>query len=175
MNTDKIVQFIAFETTLNATAFNLKLNEFSKSSNSETDFTLQQTEKSGAFKYVTQHRLEASETKFLFTKPKKTSKAAEVSLREKQAGGYSIIQQERKNDLAKGEQKIFVFFIDSVYDYTEYKQLCTNATLNIYEAYYQNSTYTAILEIFVEKDNAANLVEALKEITTAEIGIYASC
>lgn len=175
MNTDKIVQFIAFETSLNANAFNTKLNEFSKSTNSLTDFTLQQTEKGGSYKYVTQHRLEASETKFLFTKPKKTSKAAEVSLREKQAGGYAIVQQERKNDLAKGEQKIFVFFVDAVYDYTEYKQICANSILNIYEAYYQNSTYTAILEIFVKQDNAANLVEALKQITTAEIGIYAAC
>lgn len=175
MNTDKIVQFVAFETTLNATAFNLKLNEFSKSSNSEIDFTLQQTEKSGAYKYISQHRLSVSETKFLFTKPKKTSKAAEVSLREKQAGGYSIIQEERMTDIAKGEQKIFVFFLDSVYDFSAYKQLCTNATLNIYEAYYQNSTYTAILEIFVKQDHAANLVEALKQITTAEIGIYALC
>lgn len=175
MNSDKIVQFIVFETTLTASAFHLKLNEFTKSSNSETDFTIQQTEKSGTYKYVTQHRLEVNETKFLFTKPKKTTKAAEVSLREKQVGGYSILQHERKSDIAKGEQKIFVFIVDSVYDFSDYKQLCNNATLNIYEAYYQNSTYTAILEIFVKQDNAANLVEALKQITTAEIGIYASC
>jgi|JI7StandDraft_1071085.scaffolds.fasta_scaffold88675_2 hypothetical protein len=175
MNKDKITQFICFETTLNTNQFMMQWNQYNKSSNSETDITLQQNEKNGVFKYVTQHRFENDETQFMFTKPKKSSRVPEVSVKEKQAGGYSIIQTERKDDIHDGESKIFVFFADSIYDFSEFKELCSKAKLNIYEAYYQNSKYSAILEIFVKNKDAANLVTALKQHTNAEIGIYEAC
>lgn len=175
MNKDTIVQFICFETTLSTNLFISQWNQYTKSSNSELDMTLQQSEKNGVFKYITQHRFKNDETQFVFTKPKKSSRVPEISVREKQAGGYAIIQSERKDEAHKDESKIFVFLADSPYDYDLYKQLCAKAKLNIYEAYYQNSKYAAILEIFCKQKETAALVEQLKQNTSAEIGVYNEC
>ena len=161
MSTEKIVQFVCFETTLKSDQFIPKWEDYTRSDNSNTAVTLQQSEKNNVFRYIAQHRCGAGGFQFLFTKGKKTSRIPEVGIREKQAGGY--------------ECKVFVFVTNPQTDLNLYKKLPVSAKLNIYEAYYENCQYAYILEYFVKNKFSAELLELLKQQDAAEIGVYKEC
>ena len=151
MRADKIVQFVSFETTLDRDQFISKWEEYTRSANSDSDVTLQQSEKNGHFRYIAQHRCSAGEFQFIFAKTRRTSPTPEVGIREKQAGGYSTLQAERMGDTQGGETKIFAFLTNPQTDLSLYKQLVNPSKLNIYEAYYESCQYAYILEYFVKK------------------------
>ena len=175
MSTEKIVQFVCFETTLKSDQFIPKWEDYTRSDNSNTAVTLQQSEKNNVFRYIAQHRCGAGGFQFLFTKGKKTSRIPEVGIREKQAGGYSVIQTERKDDANADECKVFVFVTNPQTDLNLYKKLPVSAKLNIYEAYYENCQYAYILEYFVKNKFSAELLELLKQQDAAEIVVYKEC
>ena len=175
MRSEKIVQFVCFETTLNSEQFIPKWEDYTKSENSNADVTLQQSEKNEVFKYIAQHRCSPGGFQFVFTKGKKSSRIPEVGIREKQAGGYSVLQIERKDDVHSDESKVFAFIISPQTDLDVYKQLKVSAKLNIYEAYYENCQYAYILEYFVKTKLSSELLVQLKQLETAEVGLYKEC
>ena len=85
------------------------------------------------------------------------------------------MQAERLDDSVGNESKIFVFLTDSIVDLGAYRQLLPRGNLNIYEAYYENCSYTYILEYFVETKNAVNVKEELEQFSIADVGIYKEC
>ena len=175
MSTEKIVQFVCFETTLNSDLFIPKWEDYTRSDNSNTAVTLQKSEKNNSFKYIAQHWCSASGFQFVFTKGKKTSRIPEVGIREKQAGGYAVKQLERKDDAHADESKIFVFITNPQTDLNSFKKMPVSAKLNIYEAYYENCQFAYILEYFVKNKFSAELHEQLKQQEAAEIGVYKEC
>lgn len=175
MSTEKIVQFVCFETTLNSIQFIPKWEDYTRSDNSNADVTLQQSEKNNVFRYIAQHRCASGGFQFVFTKGKKSSRIPEVGIREKQAGGYSVLQVERKDDARADESKIFVFLVNPQTDLSTYKKLPVSNKLNIYEAYYENCQYAYILEYFVKNKFSAELLDQLNQQETAEIGVYQEC
>lgn len=175
MSTEKIVQFVCFETTLSSAQFIPKWEDYTRSDNSNADVTLQQSEKNNVFRYIAQHRCALGGFQFVFTKGKKSSRIPEVGIREKQAGGYSVLQVERKDDAHADESKIFVFLVSLQTDLNTYRQIQVSAKLNIYEAYYENCQYAYILEYFVKNKLSAELLEKLKQHDAAEIGVYKEC
>ena len=175
MRADKIVHFVSFETPLDTDAFISQWEQLNKSLNNDMDVTLQQTAKNGAFRYIAQHRYASNELEFAFIKLKKPSRVPEVPIRIKQAGGYSMLQTEKKDDANENESKIFVFLTDPTADLNAYKQLASSQKLNIYEAYYENCQYAYILELFVQQKQAASLLEQLKQVNTDESAIYKEC
>lgn len=175
MRADKIVHFVCFETTLSTEQFITRWEQYTRSVNSDADVTLQQSEKNGIFRYIAQHRCAAGELQFVFTKAAKSSRTPEVGIKEKQAGGYSILQAERMDDANADDKKVFVFVTDATTDLNVYKQLSTNSKLNIYEAYYENCQYAYILEYFIKNKHAADLVKQLQQQDAVEIGMYKEC
>jgi hypothetical protein len=175
MKDEKIVQFVSFETTLDSEEFIAKWEQYRRSVNSNLDFTLQQSEKNDKFRYIAQHRSAGGEFKFTFTKAVKSSHTPEVGIKEKQAGGYSILQLERTNDAHKDESKVFVFLTDATTDLDVYRQFSAHTKLNIYEAYYENCQYAYILEFFMKDKFVAELLEQLKQFDAAEIGMFKEC
>src|SRR6266498_2762714 len=108
MKENTIVQFVSFETTLDSEAFILQWEQYKRSVNSDANVTLQQQAlKNGTFKYISQHRSPAGEFQFVFEKERRSSKSPEVEVRRKQAGGYSALQIESRNDPHADESKIF--------------------------------------------------------------------
>jgi hypothetical protein len=172
MRSDKIVHFVCFETVLDTPQFTTRWEEFSRSINSDVDVTIQQSENKGSYKYLAQHRCAASEFQFFFTKSVRSSRTPQVEIKAKQAGGYSILQEERKSDAHKDESKIFVFITNPQTDLTFYRHLSANSKLNIYEAYYENCQFAYILEYFVKNKYTAELFGVLKQHEIAELGIY---
>jgi hypothetical protein len=176
MKEKTIVQFVCFETKLDSEAFILQWDQYVRSFNSNIDVTLQQAKKGGSFSYVAQHRCPPGEFQFVFMKGRRSSKTPEVEIKAKQVGGYSALQLEWISDPEADENKIFVFITNPQTDLDIYRRFSTHGNLNIYEAYYENCGYAYILEFFVKENNAAELMQQLKDQTPlAEIGIFKEC
>jgi hypothetical protein len=169
------VQFILFDTILPAEAFVKRWKEYTRSSNSDADVTLQQSDRNGAFRYIAQHRFAAEKVQFVFAKEKRSSRIPQESIRSEMAGGYSILQAERLSDTGPDERKVFAFITDPATDLRLYKDLCRQGQLNIYEPYYQNCKYCFILEYFVKSKLAEGLVEQLKALQITDAAAYQQC
>lgn len=172
MATDKKVQFVCFETTLDKEPFMKRWEEYTRSSNSNADVTLQQSEQKGLFRYIAQHRFLSGELQFVFSKKPRASKVVQTQIKTTQPGGYSILQAERLDVAAANERKIFIFLTDPQADLTTYKELPVTFKLNIYEAYYENCKYAYILEYFVKSKDAELLQEQLKLHDVTDVDIY---
>ena len=172
MRKDKVVHFVCFDTILDKDLFLAQWEQYTRSVNSDQDVTMQQSEKNGGFRYIAQHRCTAGELQFLFTKNRRSSRTPEVEIKLKQAGGYSVLQEEKMNDAQPDEKKIFAFITDPRTDLDAFKQLTEHGKLNIYEAYYENCQYAYILEYFVKTKYAAELMEKLKTEHVEDSGVF---
>jgi hypothetical protein len=175
MPEDKIVQFVFFETILESSEFISEWERFVRSENRDVKVTLQQTPAKNGFKYIAQHYSEADEFSFVFFRPKRSAKIAEIEIRAKKAGGYILIQEEKSKKTKADESKVFVFLPDRPQDFSSYNQLMPDTKLNVYEAYYENCQYACILEFFVKNSAVDEFREQLKLITLAETGTYTEC
>src|SRR4029077_8074509 len=117
----------------------------------------------------------ASEFQFIFEKARRSSKNPEVSIKVEQAGGDSILQEEKKGEARSGESKIFAFLNNPRADIDLYRQMNPHGKLNIYEPYYENCRYNYILEFFTKNNYVDELLRQLKEQHVAEFGIYKEC
>jgi hypothetical protein len=169
------VQFILFDTILPAEAFVKRWKEYTRSSNSDADVTLQQSDRNGAFRYIAQHRFAAEKVQFVFAKEKRSSRIPQESIRSEMAGGYSVLQAERLSDTGPDQRKVFAFITDPATDLRLYKDLSRQGQLNIYEPYYQNCKYCFILEYFVKSKLAEGLVEQLKALQITDAAVYQQC
>ncbi|HEY5371513.1 MAG TPA: hypothetical protein VIJ75_21215 [Hanamia sp.] len=173
MTPNKKVQFVFFETVLSAEPFINRWKEYTRSSKSDADVTLQQSAYNGTFRYVAQHRFASEEVQFVFVKEKRSSRIAQELIKSDMGGGYSILQAEQLAGAAPTERKIFAFISDPRTDLSVYKDLSQGGKLNIYEPYYQNCKYAYILEYFVKIKQAEGLVEQLKNLdSAADAAIY---
>jgi len=177
MKENTIVQFVSFETTLDSEAFIPQWEQYKRSVKSDVDVTLHQgVLKNGTFKYISQHRCPGGEFQFIFEKERRSSKSPEVEVRRKQAGGYSVLQLESKNDPDVDESKLFVFILKPETDLDLFRQFSVHGKLNIYEAYYENCEFAYILEFFVKDEYAGDVLQQLKILTSfTEAGIYKEC
>ncbi|HXS57724.1 MAG TPA: hypothetical protein VN726_16435 [Hanamia sp.] len=169
------VQFILFDTILPAEPFMKRWKEYTRSSNSDADVTLQQSSHHGGFRYIAQHRFAREEVQFVFAKEKRSSRIPQESIRSQMAGGYAISQAGRLSDTGPGERKVFAFITDPATDLTIFKDLSRQGQLNIYEPYYENCKYCFILEYFVKRKPAGGLVEQLKNLEIMDAAVYQEC
>ena len=169
------VQFILFDTILPVEPFMKRWKEYTRSSNSDADVTLQQSDRNGAFRYIAEHRFAVEKVQFVFTKEKRSSRIAQELIKSEMAGGYSIIQAERLSDTGPDERKVFAFIRDPATDLEIYKHLSPQGQLNIYEPYYENCKYCFVLEYFVKSKLAEELVEQLKHLEITDAAVYQEC
>lgn len=174
MKEDSIVHFVCFDTTLDIAPFMRRWEDYKRSANSDADVTMQQSVKKDSFRYIAQHYCTAGELRFSFTKSARRSPhhAAQINITEHEAGGYSILQAERKGSLRAGENKIFVFVHSAQADVDAYRGLSVHGKLNIYSAYYENCRYAFIMEYFTPKEYTGALTEQLSQFRDVEIGVY---
>ena len=174
MKEKTIVQFIAFETTLDSEAFFIQWEKYKQSTNTDWQATLQQhILKNGKFKYISQHRCPSNEFQFVFKKDKRSPKIPEAEVRKKLAGGYSILQRECVNEMKPGESKILIFIEDPTTDLDSFRHFSVHGKLNIYQAYFENCQFAYILEFFVKDEYASDVLQQLKILTSfTEAGIY---
>ena len=175
MTPNSKVQFVLFDTSLSEEPFLKRWKEYTRSSKSDADVTLQQAGHNGAFRYTAQHRFASEQVQFLFAKEKRSSRIAQEIIKSTMAGGYAILQAEQLTGVGSNERKVFAFINDPGADLKAYKDLSENAKLNIYEPYYQNCKYDYILEYFVKSKQAESLVEELKKLDVNDVAIFKEC
>src|ERR1041385_6077635 len=139
-----IVQFVCFETTLVSDQFIKRWDEYHTSENSNMAVTLQQCAGEKLYKYLAQHRGDGNELRFVFSKRTSSPHIRRELISTKQAGGYSVLQEQRTTGTRKDESKIFVFLTSPHINIDAYRQIGVDAQLNIYEAYYENCSYAYI-------------------------------
>lgn len=176
MKTGTIVQFVSFETTEANDEFRAKWEESNKLMTGQPTITLQQeVDKKKLQRYLSQYRFHEDDIPFSFKKQRRSVHEPESETRMKEVGGYSALQVQCDHETAAGDCKIFVF-LNKEPELTFYKELVSYHYLNIYQAYYESSTYTYILEFFVDNNQVPLVVEQLKLHNRAsEIGVYKEC
>ena len=175
MSEDLIVHFVFFETKLDSEQFIPKWHEYSQSENISENVTMQQSAKENGFRYIAQHHCEAGEFDFVFEKGRRSSRIRQVQIITTLAGGYSITEAAKTDHCIADESKVFAFLSESSPRLEPYIQLADKGKVNIYQAYYENCKFAYILEYFVKDENAADLLESLKQHNSVEMGIYKEC
>lgn len=170
------MQFVSFETTMPTDEFRTQWKEYNKLVSSKQEVTLQQeVDGKSLSRYLSQHRFEENDLTFRFQKERKSTRGQEIELRIKEAGGYLAVQLQCDHESSSGSCKVFVF-LDSTPELENYKELLSYQYLNIYQAYYENCSYTFIMEFFVENSQIPELMEQLKlKNLASKIGIYKEC
>jgi hypothetical protein len=173
MKKDIIVQFVSFETTVATNEFIAEWEEFNKLVTGKQEVTLQQeVDGKNLQRYLSQYRFDEDEVQFTFKKGRRSAHNPEIEIRIKEIGGYSILQLECDHKSAANYCKVFVF-LSTAPEPQLYKELSSYQYLNIYQAYYESSAYTYILEFFVDNRQVPQLIEQLKiHNRISEIGVY---
>jgi hypothetical protein len=176
MKTDTIVQFVSFETTVAIDEFRAQWEESDKLVTGKLSGTLQQeVDGKNVFRYLSQHRFDEDANRFTFKKERRSAQYPGIEIRVRDVGGYSALQVECDPETAADDCKVFVF-LNTDPELKLYKDLLSYHYLNIYQAYYESSAYTYILEFFVDNGQVPVLVEQLKiHNRISEIGVYKDC
>lgn len=176
MKADTIVQFISFETTEAIDEFRAKWEESNKLVMGKPSVTLQQeVDRKNLQRYLSQYRFQEDDIQFSFKKHKRSANEPESEMRMKEVGGYSMLQLECDHETVAGDSKVFVF-LTTYPELDLYRQLLSYHHLNIYQAYYESSMYTYILEFFVDNKQVSSLIEQLKlHNRVSDIGVYKEC
>jgi hypothetical protein len=176
MKKDTIVQFVSFETTVTTNEFISQWEESNKLVAGKQEVTLQQeVEGKNTHRYLSQHRFDEDDNKFSFKKERRSAHNPEIDMRVKETGGYTLLQLECEDESSSNNCKVFVF-LTTMPDLTIYKEVLSYQYLNIYQAYFESSTYTYILEYFTENKNVSELVAQLSlHNRLADIGVYKEC
>jgi hypothetical protein len=177
MKKDTLVQFVCFETALELDTFIPQWEHFAKESGNKKPeaIILQQALSKIRFKYVSQHIWPQDDFQFVFMKGRRSEHFPESRVKVVQAGGYTPLQiGHKKHD--DDALKIMVFTTNAQTDIASLTNLQTYQSLNVYQAYYESSMYSYILEYFVQEMHAADLLQQLKMQTTgADIALYREC
>jgi len=176
MSTGTIVRFVTFETTEAANEFRAKWEESNKLMAGRSSVTLQQKiDEKNLHHYLSQYRSHEDDIEFTFKKQRRSAHDPEMEMRVTEVGGYSTLQLECDHEAAADDCKIFVF-LNKDPELKLYRELLSYHHLNIYQAYYESSAYTYILEFFVDDKEVPSFVDQLKLYNkVSEISVYKEC
>ena len=172
MEEDKIIHFVYFETLLGSEDFLVRWERYNSSANADAEVTLQESKKGDVFTYIAKHSSGSDEFQFAFTKGAKATRTKQEEIKKMQLGGYSVIQQENDGKTQANEYSMFVFLNTMPVNIDIYKQVQASTGLNIYKAYFENCSYTYILEYFIKNTNIDEFKENLKQFTAITPAVY---
>ena len=179
MKKDTIFQFVCFDTSLVLDEFLPQWESFAEKfiNNRASIISLHQQEgNKNKFRYVSKNEWPSNDFQFVFQKGKVSDKFPAGQVKVTQAGGYSPVQIEHAKKAAKDEIKVLAFVNDTRTDLKFYRDLKPVHHLNIYEAYYENSLFTYVLEFFVKETEAVGIIELLKKQSLqVEACMYKEC
>ena len=172
MRIDKIVHFVHFETLLSSDDFLTRWEHYKRSANIDENVILQESKKGNVFSYIAEHHCDSYEFKFTFTKGAKLTRAKQAEIKTKQLGGYSVVQLENPGHAKRDDYKLFIFIDNSFPDLAVYKQNLPFGKLNIYKAYFENCSYSYILEYFIKSKDIPAFQENLKQLNESPPAVY---
>lgn len=173
MNKNSIVQFMCFQTDIDLETFLPSWEKYAFAGGKDKCLSLQeQHTRKNRFRYVSRHTSLPGDFRFVFVKGRKPEHFNDCNVRVIQAGGYIPVQIEMDKEAKHNQSKVMVFLL-SGHDLESLKEIQPYQHLNVYEAYFESSSYTHILEFFVSDKHAGELLEKLKSMDfSGEIGLY---
>lgn len=180
MNKNSIIHFVGFITKLHRDKFEDQWVRYAKESSpmsgSDGVILQEQTESNGKYKYLSQHEFHEEDFRFSFMKNRSSENFPEQKARVVMLGGYSPVEIGCKHWNEKSDAKVLVFFTHDRIDIDSYRNLPHVSCLNIYQPFYENCTYSHILEFFSKKNEARALVDGLLQRKEGEeISMYKRC
>jgi len=169
-----IVQFVCFEIAGENNEFISQWDQYTKGMSDSHEIILQQEiGNKKRTRYLSQHRCQADEFKFVFKKERRSAHFPEMEIKVRQLGGYTELEVQCKHETGEDESKIFLFITDPRTNIDEFRLLTNYHFLNTYKAYYESSSYEYILEFYVDNNQAEELMLQLKsQGRSFELGQY---
>ena len=176
MKKNSIVQFVCFQTELDLNTFVISWEQYSRSLGKDLDVLLHKQESGKKkFRYVSRHTSSQDDFRFLFVKGKKPEHFVDHNVKVIQAGGYLPLEIGSIREALTKESKILVF-LNQEADMDNFKKLEFYQDLNIYQAYFESSSFSYILEYFVSDKLLDQFLQVLKlHCNEEEIGVYKEC
>ena len=178
MDQNNVVQFVCFVTSLETESFISLWKPYVKqSSNNLDNFVLQEAgeiQSAPRFKFISQHQCKSSDFSYAFMKGRSQMHFPEQKARIVQIGGYIPVQLQCMYKDVDDDVKVMAFLdpgetqLDFYYEQTFHH-------LNIYEAYFENCTFSYVMEFFVQEKDAPALVQQLKTQTGIVVAHYKEC
>lgn len=178
MKNDTIVHFVYFSTDLEPGEFVPVWEYYAKRiKNKQAEPSLQEklARTKSRYKYYSQHECNAGDFCFAFIKDRISESFPDHNVKMIHTGGYLPLQLKGKQKQNEEGVRLVACLNQSVPDMDFYQDLSPYQHLNIYQAYYENCTYSYILEYFVSEKDAEELEQKLRHATPAEMGIYKEC
>lgn len=178
MNKENVVQFVGFVTKLKPQEFTENWHQYSNQSKEQLRTTKLHEATGGKttnrYSYLSQHFSDSAEFKFAFMKGKSSENFPERMAKVVLMGGYTAIQLELTRHERTNEQMLVVFLNGDETELDFYREQ-QYQYLNIYQAYYENCSYSYILEYFVAADDAEELINILKTRSHNELALFKEC
>jgi hypothetical protein len=178
MQKGSIIHFVGFITAIEPEDFVSQWEQYARHFKTRSGgMFLQQQQEADTkfrFKYLSRHEYREGDIRFSFMKERSSEHFPEQQVKVVQAGGYSPLQVECKNPGNSKDVTVMVFVSPRKNDMDFYRQL-TYHKLNIYEAYYENCTYSHILEFLVTETDVSEILLQLKLIPGIEVSVYKEC
>jgi hypothetical protein len=173
MKDNTIVQFVCFQTEIETDTFFASWEQYAKSLGKDLEVILHESQsQKNRFQFVSRHTSAQEDFRFVFVKGRRPEHFGEHHVRVVQAGGYHPLQIECGREANPDETKILVFLLREN-TLPAYKELKGDHRLNIYEAYYESSSYPYILEFFVPDRSLADFLRYLKQSDLDhDMGVY---
>ena len=175
---DTIVQFVCFLTNLELDEFSPEWERYAQkliNKNAAPGLLQQVTETKNKFRYISKHEWPERDFHFTFINDRPSKYFPENKVRIVQAGGYIPLQLKRRQPVENDDIKLVAFISHNENDIDFYRRLPLYNNLNIYQAYYESSSYGYVLEFFIPEIHADELLLQLNLRPGVEAGIYREC
>ncbi|MEQ1677121.1 MAG: hypothetical protein ABL876_10490 [Chitinophagaceae bacterium] len=175
MTHDTITQFVCFITNLNFDDFIPAWEHFSKELKSKKNnpaLLMQIAETKTKYRYISQHEWPEKDFHFSFMNEKKAEHFPDHNARVVQIGGYTLVENIKKQPKEEHTIKLLAFIGHNETDIAFYSALPGYHQLRIHQAYYESCMYGFVLQYSVSETNAPELLAQLKQRAGVELGIY---
>ncbi len=177
MDKNNIYEFVCFETLLDLKDFQQQWSEFAKvflDKGVERIVLNKKDSEKIKYRYISKKQWPMESFQDVFSAAKLPGSFAANQVKVVPKGGYASVEMGHAKKADKSEVQVIAFVHDDVIDKEKLHALNLSKSMNIYEAFYQNSKYNYIIEFYTDKTNSAKLIEAIKqEFMKAEVGVYA--
>jgi len=173
INKESIVHFVGFVTNLElqdfAPIWETLINNSTINSGKGTLEEIDRKQKS-IFAYISRYSCNPSNFSFAFMKERNRAGFQERKPRIVQTGGYMPVQFTSCLETT-GLNKIIAFIPDGEKDLTFYHQQDFHH-LNIYEAYFENCSFSYIMDFFVREQHTEQLLAQLNTRPATQSALY---
>jgi hypothetical protein len=176
MKKESIVQFVGFATKLEFEDFAPTWEQFARQfQRGGKGIYLYEGEKKGSnrARYISIIDSKTADFRFAFMKGRASENFPEQNVKVIQLGGYSASQVQFANGTPKNATRVMAFLDPNNHDIAFCKKQAYTY-LNIYEAYYENCSYSNIAEFLVPAASAASLIVNLEQ-ENIQAAVYKKC